>query len=165
MDDYSGSFQFRTQWAHHGQTTSKQRCSNAINVDITLFRRHLTTMCLLGIVLFSNSSKVNRMCFFKHLFIECTRRSKNPSCHDALARLNCHEMLCSTANDWTSALIKFLAVGTQNCWRKQFNVSRTPLCATDKLHCWTTNFLIGETTVSNIRVVRHDRLGYATLTS
>ena len=24
----------QTLWAHHGQTTSKQRCSNVINVDI-----------------------------------------------------------------------------------------------------------------------------------
>ena len=38
----------RTQWAHHGQTTSKQRCSNVINVDTTLFRRRLTMMSLLG---------------------------------------------------------------------------------------------------------------------
>ena len=41
---------YSSQWAHHGQTTSKQRCSNAINVDITLFRRHFTMMCLLGLV-------------------------------------------------------------------------------------------------------------------
>ena len=34
-----------TQQAHDGQMTSKQRC---FNVAITLFQRHLTTMCLLG---------------------------------------------------------------------------------------------------------------------
>ena len=48
---------FITQWAHHGQTMSKQRCSNAINVDITLFRRHLAMMCLL--VTFTSSLLVN----------------------------------------------------------------------------------------------------------
>ena len=31
-----------TQWAHHGQTTLKQRCIDVTDVDTTLFRHRLT---------------------------------------------------------------------------------------------------------------------------
>ena len=37
-----------SQWAHHGQTTLKQRCIDIADVDTTLFRRRLTMTCPLG---------------------------------------------------------------------------------------------------------------------
>ena len=51
-----------TQWAHHGQTTLKQRCINVIYVEITLFKRRLTMNYPLG------TCKANTALFFK--FIE-----------------------------------------------------------------------------------------------
>ena len=36
------------QWAHHGQTTLKQRCIDVTDVDTTLFRCRLTMTCPLG---------------------------------------------------------------------------------------------------------------------
>ena len=37
-----------SQWAHHGQTTSKQRCINVIYVEITLFKLRSTMNCPMG---------------------------------------------------------------------------------------------------------------------
>ena len=37
-----------THWAHHGQTTLKQRFIDVTDVDTMLFRRRLTMTCLLG---------------------------------------------------------------------------------------------------------------------
>ena len=37
-----------SQWAHHGQTTLKQRCIDVTEIDTTLFRRRLTMTCPLG---------------------------------------------------------------------------------------------------------------------
>ena len=38
-----------TQWAHHGQTTFKQRRINVLYVETTLFKRRLTMISLLNV--------------------------------------------------------------------------------------------------------------------
>ena len=49
-----------SRWAHPGQTTSKQRCLDFINVYTTLFQHRLTMACLLGFF-YQNKTDYNKI--------------------------------------------------------------------------------------------------------
>ena len=60
-----------TQWAHHGQTTWKQRCIDVTDVDTTLFRRRLTMTYPLGNIMKRDKKYTMNVHYGKKCFYAC----------------------------------------------------------------------------------------------